>query len=214
MSSDTGTSVSETLLEWHDKNGRHDLPWRQAARSPFQVLIAEILLQKTTATAVSGAYVPFIALYPTPESVVAAPSSELEDRIAPLGLPKRAGYLERCAAQLLDRHSGRVPRNRSELLDLHGVGEYTARSVQIHSYGRDTTAVDTNVKRFVSRFFGREPDRRNVRVRAEALVPTGQSSDFHHAVLNFAAEVCTPDDPECDECPLSDDCHAFELSPE
>ena len=71
-----GTLIG-TLLDWYDENGRHSFPWREPDRSAFEILIAEILLQKTTATAVSGAYVPLIARYPTPESIVAAPSDEI-----------------------------------------------------------------------------------------------------------------------------------------
>lgn len=194
------------LLRWYGKHGRHGLPWRAAERSPFELLIAEILLQRTTATAVSGAYVPFVTRYPTPETVVAAPSDEIEDRIAPLGLSKRAEFIERCSGQLLDRHSGRIPRCQSELAGLHGVGAYTARSVAVHAFGEDVSAVDTNVRRLISRFFGLERDSDAIAVLADEIAPADRSSDFLYAVLDFAADVCTPRNPECGDCPLGDDC--------
>lgn len=128
-------SFVDSLLEWYEDHGRHDLPWRETGRSAFELLIAEILLQRTTAAAVSGSYPPFVARYPTPEAVVAAPSDEIEERIAPLGLSKRAAYIERSSGRLLDRYPGTVPRRRSDLSALHGVREYTARSVQIHAFG-------------------------------------------------------------------------------
>lgn len=96
------------LLEWYDENGRHELPWREEERPAFEVLVAEVLLQRTTATAVCGAYVPLVFRYPTPEAIVAAPSGEIRDLIAPLDLSKRAAYLERFSGQLLDRQSGQV----------------------------------------------------------------------------------------------------------
>lgn len=194
------------LLRWYGKHGRHGLPWRAADRSPFELLVAEILLQRTTAAAVSGAYVPFVTRYPTPEAVVAAPSGEIEDRIAPLGLSKRARFIERCSGQLLDRHSGRVPRCRDELAELHGVGAYTARSVAVHAFGEDVSAVDTNVRRLISRVFGLERDSDAIAVLADEIVPADRSSDFLHAALDFAADVCTPRNPECGDCPLGDDC--------
>lgn len=201
-------SLVDPLLDWYGERGRHELPWRAPERSPYELLIAEILLQRTTAAAVSGAYVPFIARYPTPETVVAAPSDELEDRIEPLGLSKRAEYIERCSGQLLDRHSGEVPACRSELSALHGVGEYTARSVSIHAFGEDVSAVDTNVLRLISRFSDLDPEPNAVADRADELAPAGRSSDFLHAMLDLAAELCTPRDPACSDCPLEADCDA------
>ncbi|MDS0475780.1 hypothetical protein [Natrinema sp. 1APR25-10V2] len=205
-------SFVDPLLEWYENRGRHRLPWREPGRSAFEILIAEILLQRTTASAVAGAYAPFVARHPTPEAVVAARSDELEERIAPLGLSKRAAFLERCSGRLLARHSGTVPRRRSELLALHGVGEYTARSVQIHAFGDGIAAVDTNVRRLVARFVGLEPDSSEVAARADGLVPPRRSSDFQHAMLDFAAAVCTPRDPDCDGCPLAGGCDSAETA--
>lgn len=189
-----------TLLDWHRENGRHGLPWREPGRTPFEILIAEVLLQRTTASAVAGGYVPFVTRYPTPECVVAAGSDDLADSIAPLGLTKRAEYLDRCSRQLLDRHDGEVPERYSDLLALHGVGDYTASSVAVHAFARNTTAVDTNVRRLISRFFDVEPDA--VEVIADAIVPAGRSSDCLHAMLDFAADVCTAQAPNCDDCPV------------
>jgi len=200
-----GTLIG-TLLDWYDENGRHSFPWREPDRSAFEILIAEILLQKTTATAVSGAYVPLIARYPTPESFVAAPSDEIEDRISSLGLSKRTEYIQRCSGQLLDRHSGNVPRTEPELLELHGVGEYTARSVLIHTGEEGFTAVDTNVERLLSRYFDFDPDERDIQALADEIVPSERGSDFLHAMLDFAAAVCTARSPGCGDCQLEGEC--------
>lgn len=194
------------LIQWYQEHGRHSLPWRADRRTPFEVLVAEILLQRTTASAVSGAYVPFVARYPTPECVVAASSHELAERIAPLGLRKRVRYLERCSSKLLARHGGDVPRNRTDLVALHGVGEYTARSVLAHAFDAETTAVDTNVRRLVSRFFGVDPNSVGIDVLADAIVPPERSSDFLHAMLDFAAAVCGAHSPACHDCPVEPDC--------
>ena len=148
--------------------------------------------------------------YPTPECVGAVPSDDLADSIAPLGLTKRAEYLGRCSGQLLDRHDGEVPERYSDLLALHGVGDYTARSVAVHAFGRNTTAVDTNVRRLVSRFFDVGPD--TVEVIADPIVPAGRSSDFLHAMLDFAADVCTAQVPNCDDCPVWRHCDFSETT--
>jgi A/G-specific adenine glycosylase len=175
----TSRSFVFTLLDWHRENGRHELPWREPERTAFEILIAEVLLQQTTASAVSGVYIPPSVLYPTPECVVAATSDELAEWIAPLGLTKRASYLRHCSGSLLERDDGEVPHSWSDLLDLHGVGEYTARSVTVHAYGENTTAVDTNVRSLVSRFFGIGPESNAVEAIASVVVlPTRAATSF------------------------------------
>ena len=201
----------DPLTDWYKENGRHDLPWREAGRSAFEILVAEILLQRTTADAVSGAYVPFVARYPSPEAVAAVSSDSIEERIEPLGLVKRAEFVQRCSQQLLARHAGRVPREYPDLVELHGVGEYTARSVLIHAFDREVTAEDTNVRRLISRFFDIDPDSGAINSVGDALAPPNRSSDFQHAMLDFAADVCLARSPECDTCPLSRDCSASDL---
>lgn len=200
----------DPLLAWYERNGRHDLPWREPERTPFELLLTEILLQRTTAEAFSGAYRPFAARYPTPETVAVATTDEVRTHVAPLGLVKRAAYVRRCAQRILARHSGDVPREYSELVDLHGVGEYTARSVLIHVRGLGIAAVDTNVRRLLSRFFDVNPDRNRIAVIADALAPSAASDDFQHAMLDFAAEVCTAGSPGCPSCPLREPCASSE----
>ena len=99
-----------------------------------------------------------------------------------------------------------MPRTRSELLDLHGVGEYTARSVLIHTGREGISAVDSNVERLLSRFFGFDPADRDVQSTVDQLAPPKRSSDFLGGMLDFAAEVCTPRSPRCSDCPLKPDC--------
>lgn len=203
-------SFVRPLLAWHEVNGRHQLPWRDPDRSAFDILIAEILLQRTTAASVSGAYLPIIARFPSPEAVVAARPEAVERRIAPLGLAKRAEFVRRSSEQLLARHSGVLPHRYEDLLGLHGVGPYTARSVLIHAFDEDIAAVDTNVRRLISRFFDVSPDSGVLAHFADALAPSQRGSEFQHAMLDFAADVCTARTPECETCPLRGRCRSSE----
>ncbi len=198
------------LLAWHEENGRCQLPWREPDRSAFEILIAEILLQRTTAASVAGAYLPIIARYPSPEAVAAARGDAVERRIAPLGLAKRAEFIRWSSEQLLARHSGDVPHKYADLLELHGVGDYTARSVLIHAFDEDIAAVDTNVRRLISRFFDFSPNSGVLPHLADALAPSRHGSDFQHAMLDFAADVCTARTPQCDACPLEETCQSSE----
>ena len=207
---DPQLSFVEPLLAWNEENGRHGLPWREPDRSAFEILVAEILLQRTNAAAVSGAYIPFVARYPSPEAVAAARPDEIERRISRLGLAKRAEFIQRSAQRLLAWHSGDVPRRYADLLELHGVGDYTARSVLIHAFDEDIAAVDTNVRRLTSRFFDLPPDSEVLPHLADALAPSRRGSDFQHAMLDFAADVCTARTPQCETCPFGEHCRSSE----
>ncbi len=198
----------EPLLTWWTVNGRDGVPWRESDRTAFHLLVAEILLQRTTATAVADAYRPFVARYPTAEAVAAVPAEDIELLIGRLGLRKRATFIERAASQIIDRHGGDVPRDHADLVALHGVGDYTARSVLIHVDGAGIAAVDVDVRRLLSRFFGFDADADALEPLADALAPTDRSSDFQHAMLDFAADICTARSPQCESCPIEEDCKA------
>jgi len=214
VAADTDERFVAELLAWYETNGRHDLAWRTADAPAFEVLVAELMLQQTTVEQVRNVYSEFVDRYPTPEAVVDADRTRIAALIEPLGLPRRVEYLVRAAERLCTEHDGRVPSNRSDLLDLHGVGEYTARSVLSHAYGRDEPAVDTNVTRVLSRVFrsetGQDPSPAELHGLADRLVPGGSSSDFTHALIDFGAEMCTATDPNCDDCPTRDVCEYYE----
>jgi A/G-specific adenine glycosylase len=199
-------SFVRPLLAWHEANGRHQLTWRKPDRSAFEILVAEILLQRTTAASVSRAYLPMIARYPSPEAVVAARPEAIERQIAPLRLTKRAAFLYRSSERLLARHSGVIPHRYEDLVELHGVGAYTARSVLIHAFHEDIAAVDTNVRRLVSRFFDVPSDSGALAHLASALAHCQRGSEFQHAMLDFAADVCTARTPQCETCRLRERC--------
>ena len=210
MRADEGEEFVEKLLEWYVANGRHELPWRYSDVSPFKLLVAELMLQQTSAEQVLGVYEEFVERYPTAGALLAAPDEDVYEAIEPLGLRKRTAYFRRASAQLLARHDGRVPDSRSELLQLYGVGEYTAASVLPHAHGRDAMAVDTNVARVIGRAFGletaSEPEAPEMWDLADRLAPSGRCDDFLLALIDFGAAVCTASNPGCESCPFEEAC--------
>lgn len=210
MCDDDGDEFVDILLEWYDTNGRHDLPWRDPSTTPFEILIAEYMLQQTSVEQVLGVYEEFVEKYPTPASLVDAKSDEFGEDLEPLGLHKRTAYVERASEQIIGQHDGEVPDTLDELLDLHGVGEYTAASVLAHAYEGNVAAVDTNVARILARVFGLEtedkPDARENWELAERLAPSGRYGDFVHALIDFGASVCTASNPGCERCPVNGHC--------
>ena len=160
-------------------------------------------------------YGDFVQKYPTPESILNTPKEELADDIGSLGLQKRTRYFRETSEQLVENYDSSVPNTRSELLELQGVGEYTATSVLAHAFGKDVAAVDTNVARILSRVFGLDcgdtPEASENWELADELLPSGRSCDYIHALIDCGAEVCTASNPNCESCPLERIC---EYSPE
>ena len=197
------------ILAWYDSEGRHGLPWRDPDASAFEVLVAELMLQRTSVEQVIPVYPEFVERYPTPDAVVRADESDLAGRVRPLGLAKRVEYLKRASERIVGEYDGRVPSDRSELLELRGVGEYTARSVLAHAHGEDVPAVDTNVARILSRLHDLDAEADDLRERAEHLSPEGRGSDFTHALIDFGAKVCTAANPKCADCFVRDACEYY-----
>ena len=145
--------VQRKLLHWFDKNER-PFPWRRTT-NPFRVLIAEKLLQQTAATpALIAAYEQTVRLFPTPAALALAPVRTLKTIIAPLGFHYRAVELKRLAKTIVSKHNGRVPKDFYDLIQLPGVGDYSARAVLAFAFGLDVPVVDTNVARFLHRIYG------------------------------------------------------------
>lgn len=204
--------VQRKLLRWFEENER-SFPWRRTT-NPFLVLIAEKFLQQTAATpAVVAAYEQTVRLFPTPNALALAPLRKLKTIIAPLGFHYRAVELKRLAKTIVRKHNGRVPEDFSDLIQLPGVGDYSARAVLAFAFGLDVPVVDTNVARFLHRIYGlhapvgNNPARsRRLLQLATSLVPNGRARNFNLAVLDLCALICTHSRPNCSVCPLRRDC--------
>ncbi|HTX63141.1 MAG TPA: A/G-specific adenine glycosylase [Acidimicrobiales bacterium] len=183
-----------------------DLPWR-ATRDPWLVLVSEVMLQQTQARRVVAPYLRFAAAFPTPTVCAAAGAAEVVRAWAGLGYNRRALNLHRTAVSLVERHSGQVPTDLDALLDLPGVGPYTARAVLAFAYGHAIGVVDTNVARVLSRAIaGRALRGSEAQRLADRLVPTKGAWRFNQAMFDLGARRCTARSPQCDACSLAVSC--------
>ena len=205
---------NKTLLDWWKTNKR-DFPWRHT-RDPYTILIAELLLRKTTAKQVSEVYPIFIKIYSSPDKLHRAETSDIKKMIATLGIEhKRAELFKKFGTYIVTEVKGKIPYSKDQLLRIPGVGEYAANAVLSFSCGEDVPTVDTNFIRLIERFFGIKSEKKRARTDrkiwdfAQQLVPTGRSRDFNLAVLDFCAVVCTARKPHHSECPLSKLCDYY-----
>lgn len=199
------------LLSWHRKYAFR-FPWRET-RNPYKILIAEVLLRKTTRSQVNGIFEKFIKKYPTPQSLASAKISSLEKILEPLGMQKkRSGLLIKLGKCIVNKHSGRVPKNLNELRKIPGVGLYTSNAVLCLVYNKHLPLVDTNTIRVIERVF--QIKSRKARARtdpelwsfAESLIPEGKARKVNLAIIDFANLVCTQKSPKCSTCLLTDMC--------
>lgn len=202
------------IVEWYEAHGDRDLPWRRA-KDGWSVLVAALMLRKTTVKQVVKVYEEFMRRYPTPQSLLSASEDEVEELIRPLGLQhQRAKHFVELAKVLVRRFGGRVPCSREVL---PGVGDYAASEVLLRVYGRAEPLLDRNMIRVVERVFGvRSAKKRPHKDRAmwsfaESLVPEDPelAEKFNFGVLDFARKICTAEKPYCDACPTKDLCSYF-----
>jgi len=193
----------EELIEWGETNYR-EFPWREIDRSPYEVLIAEMLLRRTGAEAVKPVYREFIDRYPDLNALNSADRDEITDWLQPLGLHnERAKALRDISSQII--FSG-IPDTEGELLELPHVGPYVANATLCFGYGERRPIVDANVARIYSRVF--DIDIMDEQLHeddylwdfAGSLLPEDGFRGYNLALLDFGAAVCTSQSPSCESC--------------
>jgi len=186
------------LLGWYERE-RRPLPWR-ATRDPYALLVSEVMLQQTQAARVVPYYERFLARFPDPEALAAAPAGDVLAAWSGLGYNRRALALQRAAAE--------IARNGwpADLTELPGVGAYTAAAVASFAWDRQAAAVDTNVRRVISRHDGAEHAPRELARRAAELMPAGRAAPFNQAMMELGATICRPRRPVCEGCPVRTGC--------
>jgi A/G-specific adenine glycosylase len=208
------TSYAEPVLTWYARNAR-DLPWRAPDATPWAVLVSEIMLQQTPVVRVLPEYLSWIARWPTPAALAAAPAGEAIRRWGRLGYPRRALRLHETATILVARHGGTVPADLDALRALPGIGSYTAAAVASFAFGQRHAVLDTNVRRVLARLVAGQPwagTASSVSVAerrlAESLLPAepAVAARWSVAVMELGALVCTAAGPRCDDCPVAREC--------
>jgi len=201
------------LFDWYEENKR-DFPWRKTS-DPYEVLIAEILLQRTRAKNVVPVYENFLEKYPTVGELSEADTDNIENTIESLGLYEpRAKRLKNIARKISEEHEGEVPLEEEKLLEMKGIGHYISRATLCFTNTEEKAVVDWNVTRVVERFFGYDMKSsphtdKEFMDFMQKLLPEGNGKKFNWAVLDFGAEICKPRNPDCENCFLSSDCVFF-----
>jgi A/G-specific adenine glycosylase len=207
-------TFQRALLRWYDRH-RRDLPWRATPPNPYHVLLSETMLQQTQVATVVPYFLRFIQRYPTLADLAAAEQQDVLRLWQGLGYYSRARNLHACAARVVAEHAGQVPRDVEQLLDLPGVGRYTAGAIASIAYEARAPILDGNVTRVLCRLDRIESDPRDRQTqlslwrRAEEILPARRVGDFNSALMELGATVCVPRNPQCLVCPVRAHCQAF-----
>lgn len=201
------------LLPWYREHGR-DLPWRKS-REPYRIWLSEIMLQQTRVEAVKGYYQRFLETLPTVEALAHADDELLHKLWEGLGYYSRVRNLKKAAIQIMEQHQGIFPEDYEQVLDLPGIGEYTAGAVCSIAFDQPKAAVDGNVLRVITRLtedatpIDNPVLKRSVREALEAVYPK-EAGAFTQALMELGATLCGPNwKPRCEECPCRNFCGGY-----
>lgn len=201
------------ILDWYERHGRHDLPWKRPA-SPYRVWVSEIMLQQTRVSVVVPYFQRFMEQFPDVAALAAAPRDAVLAQWSGLGYYARARNLHEAARRIMDRHGGAMPATRAEWEALPGVGRSTAAAILSLSMDQPHAILDGNVKRVLARYGaipgwpGRTAVERELWGLSEALTPGQRCADYNQAMMDLGATVCTRTAPACLLCPVNEDCRA------
>ncbi len=206
-------SLPGRLLPWYAAHHR-DLPWRRD-REPYHVWLSEIMLQQTRVEAVKSYYTRFLQALPDISSLAAADDDQLHKLWEGLGYYTRVRNLKRAAQVILSEYDGVFPSTHAQILQLPGIGAYTAGAIASICFGQPTPAVDGNVLRVTTRLTANDAPIDTPAVKKEitqslaAIYPADACGDFTQSLMELGATICAPNGaPDCLNCPLQDLCAA------
>lgn len=214
--------IADALLVHYDMHAR-TLPWRMPPSrfltacdfpDPYRVWLSEIMLQQTTVAAVIPYFERFTARWPDFMALAGADDADVMAAWAGLGYYARARNLLKCARVVASAHGGRLPGTEAKLLQLPGIGPYTAAAIAAIAFGERAVVVDANVERVVSRLFAIDTPlpaaRPQIYTAANSITPDVRSGDFAQAMMDLGAGYCSVRTPSCTLCPVLKHCDAHE----
>ncbi|MBI3255467.1 MAG: A/G-specific adenine glycosylase [Candidatus Andersenbacteria bacterium] len=176
------------ILGWYAKNQR-SMPWRQT-RDPYKILVSEIMLQQTQVSRVIPKYKEFLAAFPTVQALAKAPEKKLLKVWAGLGYWRRARFLKETAKAVVKNHAGKFPKIPTELIELPGIGPYTAGALSCFAFNNPQAFIDTNIRRVYLHFFFADkkdvPDKEILPI-AQKAVWLKDPRTWHYALFDYGA---------------------------
>lgn len=201
---------SNAILNWYDENKRK-MPWRKT-KDPYKIWLSEIILQQTKVNQGIPYYKRFIKKYPSIKSLSKASEDDILKLWEGLGYYSRARNIYKTTQLLINKHDGNFPVTFNEIINLPGIGPYTAAAISSICFNLKEAVLDGNVFRVLARYFNitlasKTTEGKNVFLKlAKNLIPNKRCGDYNQAIMEFGALICTPKLPKCEECILNASC--------
>ncbi|MGB0975889.1 MAG: A/G-specific adenine glycosylase [Prolixibacteraceae bacterium] len=206
-------NFANSLIYWFEGQKR-DLPWRKK-RSSYHVWISEIILQQTKVAQGNSYFKRFIELFPDIKTLAKAQEREVLKAWEGLGYYSRARNLHASAKQIMDKYDGIFPTSYKDIISLKGVGPYTAGAILSFSQNLPYPAIDGNTIRVISRIFEIDTPShikettKQMECIIKELYKYGSPREVNEAIIELGALICSPKNPQCKLCPISDTCIAY-----
>jgi A/G-specific adenine glycosylase len=207
------SSFSLLIRKWYRQNKRN-LPWR-STQNPYFIWLSEIILQQTRVDQGLPYYKKFTSHFPTIHDLANADENKVLNLWQGLGYYSRARNLHAAAKQILTYHNGVFPNNYKDIRNLKGIGDYTAAAICSFSYELPHAVVDGNVYRVLSRYFNdptpidSSEGKKLFSQLATDLLDENRPGEHNQAIMELGALICTPKSPNCQNCPIQDNCLAL-----
>ena len=209
--------VTKKILKWYDLN-RRILPWRRNVslqRRQFYTLISEFMLQQTQVTTVIPYFQKFIKNIPNLQTLAKIPDRKLLKLWEGLGYYSRARNLKKTAKIILKNFEGKLPNNLEDLISLPGIGSYTASAILAIAFNKPYIPLDGNIERVLKRYLylkkNKEIQKENLIQKKSIFGISSRSSDYAQALMELGALICKPNNPICNQCPISRNCKSYKM---
>lgn len=213
MITDHIEEIKKPLLSWFQEHAR-ELPWREQPL-PYYVWVSEIMLQQTRVEAVKPYFARFIKALPDIKALADCGEDRLLKLWEGLGYYNRVRNMQKAARIVMEQYGGCLPADYRKLLELPGIGSYTAGAIASIAFHIPVPAVDGNVLRVISRITENEEDilkpsvKRRMEEMLQEVMPREEPGVFNQALMELGALICLPGGaPDCPACPLKQLCMA------
>lgn len=179
-------AFQKEILDWY-KGNKRDLPWRHS-RDSYNILVSEVMLQQTQVDRVIPKFLAWMTHFPTLASLAAAATRDVLLYWSGLGYNRRALYLQRLAQEVVKNHNGIFSQDEKELMQLPGIGRYTARALLCFAFDQQIAVVDTNIRKVIlvhfKKYITNDADIQKI---ATELLPVGKAYEWNQALMDYAS---------------------------
>lgn len=203
------------LHHWDKITNKRTMPWK-GIKDAYKIWISEIILQQTRVEQGTIYYHKITEKYPTIFDLANADEQELFSLWQGLGYYSRCRNLHATAKIIVEKYNGIFPSKHEEIIQLKGIGDYTAAAIASFAYNLPFAVVDGNVVRVLSRIFMINESYHTSKGKkyfldfANELIDKKHPAKYNQAIMDFGATICKPQNPLCDQCPFIDSCKAYE----